>query len=487
MYPKKRNQFTVDDFILPFGGKLDPNNRWVRMAELIPWEELEKEYASNFSYTGNPAKELRMALGSLIIKEKNNLTDEETVYQITENPYLQYFIGLKEFTTEPPFDPSLMPRFRKRITPEMLKKANDSICSDASSDKDDDSNDDNEPPSSNSDNEESSEVSTNDESSKNKGKLLIDGSCAPADISYPTDISLLNEAREKTEAIIDTLHAPLKGQQKKPRTYRKKARKQYLSIAKKRTSSKREIRKAIKKQLGYINRNLAHIENLQANISSGKLSKKQLDDLVVIKELYEQQKYMLENKINHIENRIVSIDQPHVRPIVRGKANNETEFGAKFIISVVDGYNYLEILEWENYHEGTKFPQVIENYYSRFGCYPQKVVADKAYRSRENRDYCKSRGIQLSGPPLGRPKEDQKKEQKAIEAQDARERNEVEGALGTMKRKYGLDRVMTKLKETSENTIALAFIVKNLDRKLASIFYYFLRCAFFNYQRAEYI
>jgi len=93
----------------------------------------------------------------------------------------------------------------------MLKKTNDSICSSDSSDKDDVSNDDNEPPSSSSNNKESTENSTNDGSSKNKGKMLIDGSCAPADIRYTTDISLLNEAREKTEAIIDTLPAPLKG------------------------------------------------------------------------------------------------------------------------------------------------------------------------------------------------------------------------------------------------------------------------------------
>lgn len=106
----------IEDFVLPFEGKLDANNRWVKLAELIPWEQIEKEYADLFpSSTGTVAKPLRMALGALIIKERCGFTDRETVEQITENPYLQYFIGLEKYQIEPPFDPSLMVHFRKRL------------------------------------------------------------------------------------------------------------------------------------------------------------------------------------------------------------------------------------------------------------------------------------------------------------------------------------------------------------------------------------
>lgn len=108
-------------FILPFEGKLNANNRWVRLAKIIPWEQIERDYADLFSSNkGTVAKPLRMALGSLIIKERCGFTDRETVEQITENPYLQYLIGLEKYQIEPPFDPSLMVYFRKRLDQKIM-------------------------------------------------------------------------------------------------------------------------------------------------------------------------------------------------------------------------------------------------------------------------------------------------------------------------------------------------------------------------------
>lgn len=83
---------------------------------------------------------------------------------------------------------------------------------------------------------------------KNQGKLIIDATCAPADISYPTDLNLLNQGRKFTEKIIDILYKPIKSQfQEKPTTQRQTARKEYLKVAKKRRPTSIEIRKAIKK------------------------------------------------------------------------------------------------------------------------------------------------------------------------------------------------------------------------------------------------
>ena len=113
MYRKKGNQQTLDDFILPFGGALAADNRWVIKSRLIPWDEIEGDYADLFpGGSGNVAKPARVAFGALVIKETLGLTDEETVEQIRENPYLQYFLGFKEYTNEKPFDPSLIVRFR---------------------------------------------------------------------------------------------------------------------------------------------------------------------------------------------------------------------------------------------------------------------------------------------------------------------------------------------------------------------------------------
>ena len=116
------------EFELPFGGRLSADNRWVKMAQIIPWDEFESEYAANFpTEKGAPAKSFRMALGALIIKEKLGISDRETVEQSRENPYLQYFIGQLTYSNKLPFDPSLLVHFRQRISPNLINKVNERL------------------------------------------------------------------------------------------------------------------------------------------------------------------------------------------------------------------------------------------------------------------------------------------------------------------------------------------------------------------------
>jgi hypothetical protein len=124
-----KDQLELESFHLPFGGKLNPKNRWIQLSRFVPWDEFEDEYAEHFadSGMGAPAKPFRMALGALLIKEKLTITDEELVEQLRENPYLQYVIGMEGYRDEAPFDPSMMVHFRKRITEEMLEKINERI------------------------------------------------------------------------------------------------------------------------------------------------------------------------------------------------------------------------------------------------------------------------------------------------------------------------------------------------------------------------
>ncbi len=129
MYRKeKQASIVAEKFELPFEGKLSENNRWVIMSKLIPWSEFEQEYASLFSEDiGAPAKSFRMALGSLIIKEKLGTSDIETVEQIKENPYLQYFIGLSSYSNDAPFEASMLSHFRQRIDIDLINKINESM------------------------------------------------------------------------------------------------------------------------------------------------------------------------------------------------------------------------------------------------------------------------------------------------------------------------------------------------------------------------
>ncbi len=189
------------------------------------------------------------------------------------------------------------------------------------------------------------------------GKLILDATCAPGDIKYPRDLDLLNQTRKATEIIIDILYLTLKGKLlKKPRTYRKKARKESLKIAKKRRPSHQERREAIKKQLQYIKRNLSHIEELiKKGAYLDSLNKRKRTCLDVVKKIYEQQLEMWSNKTQSVEKRIVSLTQPHIRPIVRGKAGSPTEFGAKLSVSCVDNYVFLHRISWENFNESGDF------------------------------------------------------------------------------------------------------------------------------------
>jgi len=452
MYPHAENQL---EFVLPFGGKLNPNNRWIKLARLIPWAEFETSYAKSLKGSGDgpPAKSVRVAIGALIIKERLGTSDRETVEQICENPYLQYFLGFKEYRDKAPFHSTLFVHFRKRITKEMVAEINDAVSLKEG----------NEQPESTNNNED------DDDPPKNKGKLLVDASCTPADITFPTDLKLLNKARKKSEEIIDALHEPHIGIRKKPRTYRRQARKNFLSVAKSKRLSKGKRRKAIRKQLGYLTRNLKTIKDLsKEKYSLFALDKPQYKNLLVVNEVLRQQKWMFENRANKIDDRIVSISQPHVRPIKRGKAGASTEFGAKISASLVDGYCFLDRLDWDNYNESGDLISQIDAYKNRFGCYPASVHADKIYRNRKNIKFCKKHGIRLSGPPLGRPPKDLSKRaaSKKLARQDEIDRIPIEGKFGQGKRRFSLSRIMCKLSQTSETAIAVVFLVMNLEKVL---------------------
>lgn len=448
MYKFKSKQISFTDFNTPIGMKLNPDNRWVKKAEMIPWDEIEQRYAKLFTNRkGNVAKPLRLALGACIIQAEYGFSDEEVALQIQETAYLQFFCGYSEYNDEKlPFDPSLMVYFRKRLTPEILGEINEMIIQKAETEEKSDEDDNTTPPS-------------------NSGTMIVDATCAPSQIKYPQDTELLNEAREITEKVIDELHVP--GSGKKPRTYRKKARKQYLHIARSKKRTAKKVRKAIGQQLSYIKRNLKTIENLP--VKTDNLPKQLRAKLETVKKLYEQQKYMYDNHTHSVPDRIVSISQPWLRPIVRGKAKAPVEFGAKLDISVVNGFTRLEYHSFNAYNEAMKLSWMIERYKERTGSYPERILADKIYRNRENLAYCAERKIRLSGPALGRPKKDEIRDKKQ-DYIDESERVEVERKFSLAKRKCGIGLIVTRLQETTCHCLAMSVLLLNL-RKIGKVLF----------------
>ena len=471
-------------FDQPMGLHMNPQNRWIKMADAIPWEIFERNYSRLFKgKNGRVAKPLRLALGSLIIQTKYQYSDRELVDQLTENPYYQYFIGLSGYQEEPPIDASTLVLFRKRLKMDIITEANeymlDAFKEKESDDKKDDDDDHTNPPAGG---------SLNDEAEKefgNSGTLMLDATCAPSNIRYPQDFSLLNEAREKLETII--IRFCKSYGLKRPRMYRRQARKNYLALAKTKKRSTRKIRATIRKQLSYIKRDINYLENYMEEGHAP--TSKEISLLMTIYKLYEQQQYMYQNKVHSVENRIVSISQPWLRPIVRGKTKAPVEFGAKFDLSVDEtGMGRIEKISYEAYNESTVLLEAIERYKKRTGQYPERVLVDQIYRTRENRSFCKLHGIRLSGPKLGRPSlVKQLVKEKKQEYKDNTDRIEVERSFSLSKRCYGLGLIRTKLYDTTLTSIALSVFVTNLFKIQSRILFdLILLWQLITYQSAEF-
>ncbi len=480
MYKHNSRQMAFHDQPRLFGGiPLNESNRWVKLADIIPWVQVEDEYRKHFtSKSGEAAKPARLALGTLIVKEQMQLSDVDTVQLIRENPYIQFFLGYSQYQYDLSLDPSLLTHFRKRFPADVIAQVNQWIIDSMLQVSDDDKNDEG--------NGGGGSCSGTDEdyeeTRSNSGTLLLDASCAPQDIAYPTDVGLLHESRLKLEGMMDTLQA---GRNlAKPRNYRQKANKAYNRFARNRRPRKKQIRTALREQLQYVSRDLRLVAMMQAD-STVALSEREEEYLETITLVYEQQKTMYDTKSRRCDNRIVSIHQPYVRPIVRGKVSAGTEFGAKLTASVIDGYAQIVTLSWDAYNESSDLVKASEQYKKRYGHYPARILADQIFRTRANIQYCKEHGIHLNGRPLGRPPKDRQRyeEQIRLEREEAGERNAIEGKFGEGKRRFSLGCIRTRLQTTSETQIHLVFLVMNLQKILRDLFVFIFSVLFGDLRR----
>ncbi|WP_142785122.1 IS5 family transposase [Changchengzhania lutea] len=449
-------QLSIEEFKTPFQTTLLSDNRWVVLSKIVPWDTFASSYISMMNTnTGRPGISPRIVLGALIIKHMEKLDDRGVIDAISENPYMQFFIGLKEFTPYPVFDPSLFVELRKRVGADIFDLLNTKLISAISKEKDQDPTDDTD--------------DTQNPPVANKGKLQLDATVADQYITYPTDSKILNECRKQCEGMIDKLYAKNNKQGVKPRTYRRKMDAQFLTYSKKKNKSKAAYRKMNRKLLECVHRDLKHIDKLLNIFESDKkpfpLSYKEQKTLWVIHAVYMQQKQMYDQKSNSCKDRIASVFQPHVRPIPRGKAKSKIEFGSKLGVSLDQGYARIDTFSWDVYNEsGDLIPQV-EHYKTLHGHYPELVQVDKIYATRENRKWLKERAIRITAAPLGRKSKELKEEsyyKKRKRKKEATERNRIEGKFGQGKNGYNLNQIRATLQKTSESWIATIFFVMNL-------------------------
>jgi len=243
-----QNQLSIFDFKAPFLAQLDIENRWVKMANILPWDEMAKIYYQTMSADkGAPSIDARIVLAALIIKHIEGKDDRGTVAAIQENVYMQYFAGLTEFTKTQVFDPSLFVHIRKRLGNEAFDKMNQLIIQKADLVH------------AKSKGKKATSTQTHDQSGENqdsnptpnKGRVQMDATVCDVNIKFPTDVELLSQSREKCEQMIDKfcLHLHLEN---KPRTYRQNARRDYLNFSKNKKKSKAAVHIALKQQLQYL-------------------------------------------------------------------------------------------------------------------------------------------------------------------------------------------------------------------------------------------
>ena len=448
-------QITFNDFNQSCGMELDMDNGWCRLAHAFNWSSAEELYAKNFpSRKGHPAFPVRMALGALVIQKRMKLSDRALVKAVAENPYYQYFLGLQSFSSRCPFTYSTLVGFRKRLSAEVLMEINEAFLATAAPTPEHAVAKGKVKPA------QEDATGIGDTEEPNAGTAILDATCSPSNIRYPQDFSLLDEAREKLDLMIDGLHARLDGGARRPRTYRRVMRKAYLAVAKAKSRPAKKVRALIYKELCAVKRNLAFVDEYLGR--GGSLTTAQTRRLETIRELYCQQKEMFDARTHRVDNRIVSLSQPHVRPVVRGKAKAPVEFGAKYDVSLDEkGHARLEKLSFEPYNECGVLKDAVGRYRARTGHYPRKVLVDKIYRTRENRDFCKAHGILMSGRGPGRPSADGGAARRE-EHRDDVARNEVERFFSREKRTCGAALIVTKLSCTTLASIALSVLVANM-------------------------
>jgi hypothetical protein len=435
MYERFNQQLSIDGFNQKSGYELRRDNKWVILADLLPWNALEAVYEKAFpSKLGRPGTPFRRLFGAHLIRQDQKLSDRTVVTAILDVPAYQYFTGYDKAPTEAPFGGGVLARFRQRITPLMpeiervMTEWMKPLLADELSDA---------------------------------GVLILDATASPVQIKYPQDIVLLGQTRKHLEKLIDTIYKDQLDLDK-PRTYRREAQKIYNAFIKKPGRTSQATRKAVSQQLNYIKRDIRYI---QEGLDQGaELNEKAQLTWDIANLIFEQQQYMYVNRTHKVADRIVSFTQPNIRGIIRGKAASKIEFGPKYDISTQDGLVELERLSFDPYNEASTLEQAVERYYDTHGEYPEKVLADKLYRTKANQDYLAELGIKLLGPKRGRPRKNISAEEKAAAYQAEVDRIKIERKIALLKVQKGLGLVREKTVQSIETAIHTAIITLNLDK-----------------------
>jgi len=445
MYTRKDDK-TLPLFpeLFPLGGGLDQENRWLKLAGLIPWEEVEQIYRRHFTAgKGRPAKDSRLMIGLLLVKHIKGVSDRAVVTEFMESPYIQALCGYDGFVTDKRIiDPSLLSRSRKRLGKKFFRQFEQDVLS----------------------------VLIRQKVIRPKDHML-DATVIPANIEYPTDVKLLHRCREWLCQVIRVIRKRVPGV-KKVRTYARKAKAVFVNFRRKRKKTKKFMRKAQKKLLQFTRRNMKQLEELLRGYGR-ELAKREREflrkRLRVVTRIYKQQYRMWKEKTHQIKDRIVSLHLPHIRPMVRGKDGKDVEFGPKALLSWVNGFCFLDYLSSDAYNEGEHAMRSLKKYRDRFGMLPPATVGDGIFGTRDNRKKLERLGVKNAFKPLGRPPADGKARKAWLRKKQRSRNGHMEGIIGHGKCHFKLDRILYRISGGEEIWTIMGLLGMNLSTALQRI------------------
>jgi hypothetical protein len=431
--------------LFPFGGKLNVENRWVKLSGMMPWEELEERYRKYFSEgMGRPAKDSRLMIGLLVVKHMKKVSDEAVVEEFMESPYIQAFCGYEGFVTDGSvIEASLLSRRRKRLGKEFFEKFEGEVLA----------------------------VLIEKKLIRPKDQMM-DATVIPAGIEYPTDVKLVERCREWCVEVVRRMRGKLNIREK-VRTYARTARAVYVNFSRKRKRSKRFIRKTLRQVLQFTRRNLFQLKEMwkkhgrELSVRERRFIRERMR---VVEDILRQQWEMWRMRSHQVKDRIVSLHKPKVRPMVRGKDGRDVEFGPKALLSWVDGYCFLDHFSHDAFNEALKAVKSLKKYRERFGELPKVTIGDGIFGNRKNRRALERLGILNAFKPLGRPSSKDHRAQRTWMRKKQRLRNGyMEGIIGHAKNRFGLDRIRYRMADGDLIWTLLGLMGMNLSTALKRI------------------
>ena len=430
--------FTHDWFVVP---KLDDNHELVKISKAIDWPALSDKLAKFYCPdNGRPAKPSRAKVGLLILKHLYRLSDDDLVDLIKRDLYAQYLCDVSFGEAIKFIHSTTLVKFRKKIGLSGIKLIEEEVLNSLKRTK------------------------------LLKGrKLVCDTTVVPSNISYPTDISLLEKVRAKA---VKYLEKAKQFGADTFRTYKRTARKTFITYQKIRHHTIQSRRRTQKKILQFSKRNTAQLKNALEKISQKtdtslngikeevkeQFLKEAKRFLATASNIVEQQKNIY--KRLPVKERIVSVHQPHLRPMVRGKYPVEVEFSPKILLNLKNNFLFLEYLSFNNTSDSQLLDISLKGYQERFGNTPTQLAADRGFWSKDN--YRLAENLKIKKIAIENKGKSSYLKGKPFRERLRRLRCSIEAKISLSKRKYGLDRIRYTMPQGEEMWVRLGLMAMNL-------------------------